>query len=72
MPEQIACSTVSIAVVQNKPRRHTSFYFKMDPYHRIPEKFEEFTQKYHSEIEKTSLSTHIVQIYSLTVAFLTW
>ena len=27
----------------------------MDPYHRIPEKFEEFTQKYHSEIEKTSL-----------------
>ena len=26
----------------------------MDPYHRIPEKFEEFTQKYHSEIEKTS------------------
>ena len=50
----------------------TSFCFKMDPYHRIPEKFEEFTQKYHSEIEKTSLSTHIVQIYSLTVAFLTW
>ena len=40
--------------------------------HRIPKKFEEFTQKYHSEIEKTSLSTHIVQIYSLTVAFLTW
>ena len=50
----------------------TSFCFKMDPYHRIPEKFEEFTQKYHSEIEKTSLSTHIVQIYSLMVAFLTW